>query len=315
MPYIVSKETFGEVKEDLIGKLFEEFMTLGPVTNAYVQDNGVVLEFVSGERRQCINDILTPIHPALIPYLSLLRKYLRAVMPDENNEEWSCVGVDIDMERLANNYYFCTKLEMVEGVPAVYLDNGFWYPASCYEVENKEPITLIGQYNQNHFDEGWIKDCYIVGKMIFYKTMCDNWYSTGTEKLNEFTRNEPRWLSAGSHVVLLRACELENPWTDGIPLNYVYRLKETASMHNFMIDVDNNLSTSNGWYLPKGAKDSYKYNYLKLRPATLDEAMLYSIAERPIPINPTTNSNSVVEIQEPQEEIIKTKRLSSKNYL
>ena len=86
-------------------------------------------------------------------------------------------------------------------------------------------------------------------------------------------------------------------------------------MYNFMIDLDTNGSKTNGWYLPENSESRNIYNYLKLMPATAEEIRLYEMNGGPIPINPSTNFDDAVKTVEPEEEIIKTKRLSSKNYL
>lgn len=313
MPYIVNARNLEVQKERIINQLFEEHKEKGPLLDAYIENDEVVLKFATTYSTKK-EFVITEIHSDLVPYLSLIGQRLQAIKPDENDEEWSLIGVDHEMMHCVGKFYTCTKLEMIDGVPALYLDNQYWYPISFYTHKNLNPKTLIGMYHKHHYNRGWIKDCYVIGKKILYKAMNDGWYFEKLD-LDLFTRNEPNWLTAGSYVVLLRACSEKNPWEPSIPLNYVYRLRETASMYNFMIDLDTESSTSNGWHVSEHCETRNQYSYLKLMPATKEEIRLYEMAGGPIPINPTTNSNSVVEIQEPQEEIIKTKRLSSKNYL
>ena len=313
MPYIINTNNLEVQKEHIINQLFEEHKEKGPLLDAYVENNEVVLKFATtcSTKEQFV---ITKIHPNLVPYLSLIGQRLQAIEPDENDEEWSIVGVDHEMMNCVGKFYTCSKLEMIDGVPTLYLDNGYWYPISFYTHKNLNPKTLIGMYHKRHYNRGWIKDCYVVGKKIIYKTMNDQWYFEQLD-LDLFTRNEPNWLTAGSYVVLLRACSEENQWEPDIPVNYVYRLKETASMYNFMIDLDTNGSKTNGWYLPENSESRNIYNYLKLMPATAEEIRLYEMNGGPIPINPSTNFDDAVKTVEPEEEIIKTKRLSSKNYL
>ena len=313
MPYIINANNLEVQRKHIINHLFEEHKEKGPLLDAYIENNEVVLKFATTYSTKK-EFVITEIHPDLVPYLSLIGQRLQAIEPNENDEEWSLIGVDHEMIQVAGKFYTCSKLEMIDGVPALYLDNGYWYPISFYTHKNLNPKTLIGMYHKHHYNRGWIKDCYVVGKKIIYKNMNDQWYFEQLD-LDLFTRNEPNWLTAGSYVVLLRACSEENPWEPSIPLNYVYRLKETASMYNFMIDLDTFGSKDNGWYLLENSESRNQYTYLKLRPATKHEIMLYEMAGGPIPINPSTNFDDDVKTVEPEEEIIKTKILTKKNYL
>jgi hypothetical protein len=317
MPYIVTEESLPGFKDDLQGKFIVKHEKEGPLLDvSTTNSNKLHLTFASGVRKYTEDNVLEVVHDEILEFLFLLGKKVTAVMPDENNEDWSYVGVDSDMENHVGSESEVKKVDFVEGVLSVYLENDYWHPISA--LENDDTRNNITQVIDNFYapipEEGWIKKAYKVGNNVYVLTMMDNWFCHHITD-SFYTHETPDWLKEGSYVVLLNSCNKHETWGESIPTYHVYKLRQNANRYNFIIDKDKNGSITNGWYIM--TPNSY-YGGLKLKPATPEEIESYNRNDWPVfapsVILSTTPAENINPVEEKVVEI-KTKRISSKNYL
>jgi hypothetical protein len=316
MPYIITEESLPGLKDKLQDKFILNHEKRGPLVDISIKPhNRLLLQFACDSIYTEDNSI-TPLDDDIAEVLFLLGKKVTAVKPDCSNEDWDAVGVDDDMNYHVGVQSEVKKIDFVEGVLAVLLENDYWYPVSALEDSDTSDNCryAINKFYMPIPSEGWITECYKVADTIFVKTMMGNWFAHSSNNIFFYTDIVPEWLRADSYVVLLHDCSKKNDsWLYSMPKNHVYKLREDANRFNFMICADINGSTTNGWYILNPAISS---GYLKLRPAYPKEIAAYNAKNCPVSvvdyIETFTENTDVIEEKVVE---IKTKRISSKNYL
>lgn len=85
----------------------------------------------------------------------------------------------------------------------------------------------------------------------------------------------------GDYVVLISSCNGNDAWKGQIPEGYCYKLAQDSHVNHFYIELDTNLSKSNGWGNSEPREDNKK---LHLRLATPEEIQDYIDIMRPFKV-------------------------------
>lgn len=86
----------------------------------------------------------------------------------------------------------------------------------------------------------------------------------------------------GDYIVLLTSCDGGNCWSNSIPVNHVYKLKEDYDKKHFYPELDINGSKNNGWHTTKNDNE-YK-SRMTARAATAEEIAAYDKENKPVHI-------------------------------